>query len=176
MDEKEIGDTIWIATIETQCVQTVCPVCFGKLKVTLILGDGTTVSLPCGYCAKWFGSPTGITTVYEYVCKPKPFIIAEVNVSVTATGRTVCYKDWQGYEPDLYFETEAEALSASLSRKATYDEEQITRVENIKKNQVKSYSWNAGYHMREAKRAKERLERHEKLAVVCKERAKGGEK
>jgi hypothetical protein len=50
--------------------------------------------------------------------------------------------------------------------------EQSTRAEYLKKNMNKKYSWNAGYHLKEAKRSEEQAAYHRKKAMLCKAKAK----
>jgi hypothetical protein len=46
------------------------------------------------------------------------------------------------------------------------------REDHVKHDKNKSYSWNAGYHKREAKRAAKKVEYHTKMAAECKDRRK----
>jgi hypothetical protein len=89
--------------------------------------------------------------------------------SVEVEYRTV---DHYCYKEDEVFSTETEALALCAQRCAKADEEQRTRAEYIKQNVKKKYSWNAGYHLREAKREEESAARHREKAKLCKERSK----
>lgn len=44
-------------------IRVPCPVCFGKLSVTLILGNGEHQDIECEYCRRGHHGPSG--TVYE---------------------------------------------------------------------------------------------------------------
>lgn len=174
----KVGDTIWMSTNGNREVEKTCPVCFGKMRVTLILGNDDRVELPCDYCGKGWDGPKGYVTEYEYVTKAEPFIIGAIETTVTETGATYKYRECRGWscDTDRLFATEAEALDDSQKRKAAYDVEQQTRAEYIKEKTNKSYSWNAGYHMRTAKRHRSDAEYHESRAMICKARAKEDDK
>ncbi len=47
MPKFKVGDTVWVAKCRYEPVQKLCPTCFGKKEVTLILGNGDSVILPC---------------------------------------------------------------------------------------------------------------------------------
>jgi hypothetical protein len=40
----KIGDTVWVPDCGNRQKQIPCPVCFGKLRVTIILGNEETVN------------------------------------------------------------------------------------------------------------------------------------
>jgi len=173
MKEYKIGDQVWVARAGNEKITKTCPICFGKLKVKLTLGDDSEYELPCDYCGKGFDGPTGVVHEYEYRAEPKLYTITKVSVETTEKGIEREYQSdcWVLHE-DMVFSTREEALSMCEEIKRGRELEQITRAEYIKKDKNKSYAWNAGYHMREAKRKRKDAEYHEKMAVICKEKAK----
>lgn len=58
MDAK-VGDSVWYAKCGLEQVKRICPTCFGKLEVKLILGNGDGVILPCDGCGHGCDAPTG---------------------------------------------------------------------------------------------------------------------
>lgn len=173
MNPYKVGDTVWNARCDRLPVSKPCPVCFGTLEATLTLGNGESISLDCDYCGKGFSRPTGTIQEYEYVVKPEPVTITTVNVEITSKGekheyRSGCYC----YDSDRLFATRKKAEVKGIELKAALDEEQNTRVEYLKTQTKKSFAWNAGYHMREAKRHREQAEYHDGKARLCKLRAK----
>jgi hypothetical protein len=175
MDEKlfNIGDVAWFARTGFQEIQEPCQVCFGNKSVTVILGNGDEVIVPCSCCASGYNAPSGLVTHYR---------IQPAAMAVTITGREiregekteVTYHGSGGhfYYSHTLFESFAEALAASkeLCEKELHDRE--NRAEWIKKDTTKSFAWNAGYHLREAQRLREQIAYHERMAVVCKSRTK----
>ena len=180
MEKKyNVGDKVWWADCGTRQVRKDCPVCFGRLEVTLLLGNGEAVILPCDYCGKGFDGPRGYTVEYEYVAEPKEIFIREVRTVDRGAEATHEYFTTEGYPSYNYilyiddiFDTEQEARERCRERIRKYEEEQFNQIECIKAQKHKSFSWNAGYHMREVKRAKRQVEYHEKMARICKERSR----
>jgi len=180
----KVGDRPWWAIYERLTnVEIPCPVCYGTLEVTLVLGNGDEVRLPCDYCGKGYNGPKGYVHEYQAVAKAERVTIGRVTVTETASGQEREYRVAKNVEdgscwmpaPEDLFETEAEA-NARATEKAEADRlEHETCAEYIKKKTHNSFSWNAGYHMREAKRHRHDIEYHERMAVICKARGKGGE-
>jgi len=168
-----VGDKVWYARSGREEVNHTCPVCYGKLVVTLVLGNDEMIKLPCDYCGKGYESPKGYVVEYEWVSKPELLTIEAVNIKREARGDEVDYRSdrWVLY-PDRIFDTEEESLSKceELSAKNTKDQEEIAI--HVKANTNKTYSWKAGYHMRAVKQAEKDIASHSKMATICKERAR----
>jgi len=172
LSKYQVGDTVWHARCDFLPIKKPCPVCFGERQVTLILGNGDHVALPCDYCHVGFNPPTGQVSEYEYVIEPKLVNITAVELKVTETTVKAEYRDrCFVYRDDTLFPTKEEAAVKGAELKAALEKEQETRADLIKKNVHKKFSWNAGYHLREAKRDRASAERHEKLAALCKARS-----
>jgi hypothetical protein len=178
MKEYRVGDIVWVAECAPYVEKRVlCPVCFGKKEVTLILGNGDSVILPCGNCQAGYDQPTGYVTIHEPVVRASQKRIDRVEIIETEEGQvreygaelfaSGCGTTYQALDNNKIFDTEVEAL-----RKAQHDAEEISKNQNPKAKLDKSYSWNAGYHMRHAKRLREEIEYHEKQAILCKSRTK----
>jgi len=180
MPKYKIGDKVWLSRPGQEQVKKLCPICFGKLLVRLILGDDSEVILPCDYCGKGYDGPQGYTMEYEYTDGAIPFVIQGMDIRIqNGEKEEVCYKyNWSGnggnyaYEAEVY-DTKEEAVARSKQIRAEEEEAQLTRSDYIKKQTSKTFTWNAGYHLSEAKRNEESAARHRKLAAICKSKAKG---
>jgi hypothetical protein len=168
----KIGDTVWVTRVGQQPVTKPCPICFGKLTVTLIFGNGDECILPCSYCALGYDPPKGTVEEYEYIAEAEPRTITGTETSVSEGGEKATYRSGH-WSMEKVYATKEEALEEAVAHKDEYEKDQLTRAEYIKKDKNKSYSWNAGYHLRNAKRMRREIEYHEKMAVICKSRAKG---
>lgn len=172
-EEFNIGDSVWLAQCGQTDVQKECPVCFGKLKVRLELGNGDMVTLPCGYCSCGYSEPRGVVGEYERVDAVKPAIVTGKEVREFDGKREIRYTFSNGYCHDVEnvcaTKEEAEARCAVLI--AEYDKDQKNRMEFLKDEAKKTFAWNAGYHMRGAARAKRDLEYHTAKAFHMKARA-----
>lgn len=168
-----VGEAVWFAQTGFQPIEEPCPVCFGHKAVVVVLGNGDEISLSCSYCGVAFMRPTGTTTTYR---------IAPGAKRVTITGREIregekteiTYHGHGGryYYSHTLFETEAEALAASKELCEKELEDRETRAEWVKKDKIKSFAWNAGYHLRAAHKLRNDIAYHERMASVCKARAK----
>lgn len=172
-----IGDTVYYAAAGNKRIDIPCPICFGKRQVTLILGNGDSVELPCQYCGNGFDTPRGYIEEYEYIAEASPFLITGISINTTESGEKREYRSgsdncYHNLHEDKCFATIEEALQAAISVKETMENEQKTRTEYIKKDKQKSFAWNAGYHMREAKRNRKDAEYHEEKAILCKAKDK----
>jgi len=167
-----LGDTVWIAECGNQQVEKVCPVCFGTLRVTLRLGNGDELELPCDYCGMGYDGPQGHVLEYEWTEGARQATITRVRENHDTRGieRELYASSWE--VTDRAFATEKEALAKSAELKAQNEERQRTCAEHIKKSVNKSFSWNAGYHIREAKRCRREAAQHDERAKLCKARAK----
>ena len=173
MKKYNVGDKIWFAHCGHREVTKTCPICFGKKEVTLILGNGDTVITQCDYCGKGWEFSTGYIKEYEYVAEPEQFSITHIRSECSSEGEKHKYHSYHyHFKDDVIFDTREEALIKCNEIVAQKEKDETTRAEYLKKNKYKSFSWNAGYHLREAKRNREEAERHEKLAKICKERSK----
>lgn len=168
-----IGDRVWLACCSNASVQRPCPICFGTKRVTLILGDGSECRLECDYCAKGYGYPRGFVEEWEAAVRATSHVIDTVDVTSTADATKVEYMAGSSIlYADRTFASEAEALAAAVTIAAQAQAENEKRADYGKHDAKKSLSWNAGYHLREAKEARRRIEYHERMAAVCKAKAR----
>lgn len=166
-----VGDKVWYAYYEHTQVQKPCPVCFGNKEVTLILGNRDKVLLPCDYCGHGFEPARGYVTKYEYVAKAEIFFITRIQSETDKVGEKRRYYSGNSYaEVQDLFDTEEQALVRCAEKVRQQEIEQTTRAYNIKANTLKSYAWNAGYHLSQARRHKKDAEYHDKMAVLCEEK------
>jgi hypothetical protein len=169
-----VGDRVWMHHAETREVKLTCPVCAGNRIVTLILGSGESVELPCDYCGKGFEGPRGVVTEWEYSRGAEQLTIHEVRSIMTEKGEEVEYRltdNRVGRDGEMFASRrEAEVDCERVCTEIALAER--TRAEYIKKDQARSYSWNAGYHMREAKRSEKQAEYHRSKFALCKAKCK----
>ena len=175
MKKYKVGDRVWLASYSSpRLVSETCPICYGKRQVILILGNDDTVTLPCEYCGKGFDGPRGYVNRYKYVAEVNHITIDSVEIIETRDGETREYRaDNRCADIEDIFDTEEEAISRCEIKKQEAEHERMTRTEFIKVNVKQSFSWNAGYHLREAKRKESELEYHKNAAVFCKAKARG---
>ncbi len=177
MKEIKIGDTIYVSKFGHTQIKIDCPVCFGKKVVVLILGNEDSVEMRCEYCRGDCCSPSnGYVKEWRMSADVETVIVSQIRTRQTASENEIEYQaDSRIYYTKDVFATEEEALTESARRATQYNIDQETKAEHVKGKPDKNYSWNAGYHIREAKKAKEKVEYHSKMAKICKAKAGDGD-
>lgn len=156
-----IGATMYLPNNGTEQVRIVCPVCFGKLAITVVLGNGEEVGVPCESCGIGFNGPRGY--IEEWVHEPRvaPFVIAELE----------SYRG--GDEPEWYLRsidgsaaywkdlsaTEAEAMVVATAR-ADAQHERNMETRQHKKRSVKREGWTVRYHREQIESLERQLAWH----------------
>jgi hypothetical protein len=118
-----IGETYWLPVRTPEQVTIPCPVCAGQLFVTVILGDGSHVTVQCDACGLGHERPRGTITEYRLSPSAIPFVIqdvvsfnAEKYWRVQSADHREC--EWADLCP-----TEAEALAVSEAACRKHDED-----------------------------------------------------
>lgn len=172
-----IGDVVWAAYFSMQPQQIECPVCFGKRQVVVILGNGDEVITPCSNCGLGYEGPRGFVEEYAQEAGAGCVIITGRTVQEGGGETRVIYKAGDySYGADRLFSTCEEAMRSAEGMASEHKKEHETRAEYIKGNKIKSFSWNVGYHLREAKKLKEQIAYHERMAILCKAQAQAEER
>ncbi len=172
----KIGDTIYVSKFGREQIKRDCPVCFGKRAITLILGNDDSVKMPCEWCGRGCDPPCGYVTEWRMIAGVETVVVSQIRTRQTAVENEIEYQagSYIYYTKDV-FSTEEEALAESNRRAKQHNLDQETKAEHIKGKPDKNYSWNAGYHMRESKKAEGKVEYHSKMAKICKARAGGSD-
>lgn len=172
MKEYKVGDKVYHAWTGIKEISRPCPICFGKRKVTLILGNEDTVILDCSYCSRGYESSSGLEYFNEHIVEVKPETITEVRIEENEKGRKIGYLS-NNYilQPEDTFDNEEDARLRSLQ--LVIDRNKADMLALAQKEKVdRSYAWNAGYHLKSAKRAQTDYEYHSKKAVIMESKAK----
>jgi len=171
-DGFKVGDVVWRAACGTEQVRQTCPVCFGKLFVTVILGDDSAVDTPCEYCGKGYDGQKGWVTEWEYVARPAVDTISEVRRTTDESGEHYGYRLSSGHVVPVVFATIEEAQEAADQARYTHEAEQARRRKEGKEHSARSFSWRVGYHQREVKEATRKLAYHSARVQPCKDMAR----
>jgi len=161
----EFGQTIYVATAQAfseDCVP--CPICAGKLHVTLTLGDGTTTPVGCEFCAGGYSGPKG------YVTKHGPSSSVVVS-TVTGLTRGKFFDDngWHvegtGHVSERVsagnvFDNEADAEARRGVLHAAAAEQSRDNFESQFKRAKGKTTWTVGYHRSCIKDLERKLEWH----------------
>ena len=166
-----VGDKVWWARCGQNQVQRTCIVCYGKKEVTLILGNGEEMVLPCSYCALGFDSSRGFTQEYEFTAEPQLITITSYCSEMTCSGEKREYQHGMySLYPEQICETQQEAVDKCAKEIEEKEAEQQRRAGCTKSNKTKHFSWDAGYHMKQVTDLERQIEWHKANAQLCRER------
>lgn len=172
MKEYNVGDKVWWSKYERQEVKKTCPICFGKLRVRLILGDDSQVETDCTYCERGFHQ-YGYVVEYEYVSAVELVEIDAKEVNEDGNGRQIEYR-YNHYclDDKNTFNTKEEAEKALREIIAKAQKSDLERVEYGKDKNPRKYSWHVGYYQRRKKDALRNIEFADKKIAFFKEKIK----
>ena len=138
------GVTYWLPVGDPQKVTRPCPVCAGDRAITVILGTGERIGVPCEACGNDYDGPHGVIEEWEHKPGAVPFVPATVESlydhrwSLRSTDGAVA--DW-----DELRATEAEALAEATKRAAAAHEHNMAMSQHKKAN-AKEHGWSIRYH------------------------------
>ena len=165
-----IGDKVWYASFGTREEKVPCPVCYGNKKVIVILGNQDEVEVECDYCKKGWMGAQGYVIEYLQLPKVEPHTITGRRVEEGIDGEKVEYHDGNSYlYSDNIFDTKEEALDCATQLVEEHNKKEEVK---IKHKNEKSYTWNAGYHLKAAKDKYKEAQYHEERARICKSKSK----
>jgi len=173
MNKFNIGDVVWIVDTGITQKWMMCPDCMGKKFLTVILGDGSKVTIDCAGCQAGFDPPTGKVSYYEWSANTKCSIVRKVEIEVAAGKTKITYGfEDRGYvdESDV-FKTIEEAMARAKELAEERNKAEIERI-STKEKPAHTWSWNACYHRRQIKEAERNLEYHKAKLEVAKTKAK----
>jgi hypothetical protein len=83
----QIGELVWYAETHRTAKHVPCPVCFGTLVVTVVLGNGELILTPCRYCERGFEGPRGwVEGDYEWTADARVGKITSMRSEVDEFG------------------------------------------------------------------------------------------
>lgn len=161
-----IGEKLWHAAPDPDARWEVCDTCFGKLKITMILGNGEEHTLDCAACTIGYGQPSGRIQTHRIRYTPKEFVPTKVSMS----GNEFHYsRDESGqfaYASTLTREkSECQVMCDELNAKHAAEEH--GRVVHNRKSKRRDMAWSVGYWRGQLRKAEAEVERlREHLGIV----------
>ena len=104
MKKYKIGDKVWCPVAETRNHKITCNVCYGKLMVDILLGNGDKVAVKCNHCGNGYEGPRGYIEEYGFVEKADLREITGVEIREDAIGTAIEYrsKPYVLYPANIY--------------------------------------------------------------------------
>jgi hypothetical protein len=155
----QLGDTYWQALGTPYQVEVPCPVCFGKLAVTIILGNGERIGVPCEACQKGYDIPRGVIHEWEHQPRAVKFTIASVESMYN--GRW-SLKSTTGGRADFHelFTTYDAALAKAIEL-AKQQHESNMNSRQRHRNNTKDHTWSVRYHRAQIKDLERQMAWHQ---------------
>jgi hypothetical protein len=162
-----VGDEVWCAWARIVKKERVCPDCLGQKYLTLIMGDGSEVSVDCENCKRGWRSPYGKVEYYEFAADVSYATIKKVEIEkdkirYTFTDNYVCDSD-----KVFGLEKDARAKADELAKAKT---EEKKRDMQQKDKPSHNWAWHASYHRRCIANAERDLAYHKKKLDVASRR------
>lgn len=160
MKTYNIEDRVWHANRSSTQEKLICPECFGKLYLTVILGDDSQVTIDCAGCAAGYDPPKGYVTYWKQ----------DINVTQVIIDRVEINPDYVEYgfdkvgcthhiakDTDL-FSTKEEAEVRARELAEEWNKEQLANIHRKEKNH-RNWSWHVHYYRNMIRRAEKEIER-----------------
>ena len=162
----KINDEVYHAQYERKRRLIPCPDCMGKKFLTVIMGDGSHVTIDCAGCTRGaYEGPHGNIETWDYEATVTKRKITGMEV----TPQKIEYKshiswgeDGSSYltlKDEDIFDTEAGAIARANELKAVAEKEEAIRLMQ-KHDRNRSWAWNASYHRKGVKDAERNLAYH----------------
>lgn len=159
-----IGDLVWYAKMRCVEKQITCPDCFGQKALTVIRGDGSSVSIDCG-CGHGFEGPRGYYTYTAW----EPFVTKVSIDRIEIKGTDIEYGHSGNYyckESDL-FDNKEDAERHAIELAAQQEKEELEKIYHKDKHN-RTWAWHVRYHREQLKEAMRQVEYHTKKLNVAK--------
>lgn len=174
----KIGDKVWQAVSGTREKRVLCPECFGKTYLTVILGDDSQVKIHCVACKERMSYgydeySTGSVRYYEWFAEPKMREITGMDIGPDKIEYKSHTSDCSYYtmKEDEMFSTEEEAKVKADELSAIHNQEELDKIHKKEKNN-RTWAWNLHYHKDCIKRAEKDLAYHTAKATWAKTQVK----
>jgi len=161
-----IGQQVF-AAVENSYRETfvTCTDCLGQRALTVILGDGSQVSIACQGCDHGgFRGSTGQMLVHGYEAHVQSGVITGIEV----VGERLRYS-MNGRRTDDVFATAEEAQARVDEMRAGHEAEEAAKpAQKVKPS--KNWAWHVTYHRAEIKRQERSIEYHKAALAVAKQK------
>lgn len=179
-----IGDKVWHVKCGTHRVYVTCPDCNGTGQLTVIMGDGSQVSITCS-CSEYAGIHEGVirgkVSHYEWDADVESGVISGIDIDTTRVREPVVEYRISISSCSAYIVNDTTAFSTKeeafeYAKKLAEEHNNQEREEVYKKEKPNhTWAWNATYHRRQIASLKKQLEHHESKLNVAKVKAKENE-
>lgn len=163
----DISETVWWTGYGYREEWIVCPECNGQKALTLIQGNGDTVSIACANCSQGCEPPLGRIKRAFYHFEPQRFICEKVEMH----GYEFWYHDGErNVSSENLFKTREECEKRCIELNVKKEKEEESKIlTNITRNRAK-IAWSVHYWGRTVSKLTKELDFAKKRLSECKER------
>ena len=163
-----IGDEVFYVTSACHYGKSVpCEMCFGKRKVTVILGNDERVESQCGHCQHGVDAPSGFSRTWEPEASIKFGTIKGISDSSEGWRYSIGYDIVSASE---LFATREEAVPLMEKQLAEQKERRKVWERDNFITATEKQIWSTGYHRRQIADHKQRMAWHEMRLCMIKEK------
>lgn len=143
-----------------------CTHCLGQRALTVIMGDGSQVSIACAGCEAGDLGSTGEMRVHTYEAHVQTGVVTGIEIA----GENLRYS-MNGWRADNIFATAEEAQAKVAEMYAAHEAEVAARpAQKVKPS--RNWAWHVHYHRSEITRQEKSIEYHKAALAVAKLKAK----
>jgi hypothetical protein len=163
-----IGDEVFYVTSSCHYgVDKPCEMCFGKCKVTVILGNGEHVESECGYCQHGVDRSSGFSKTWEPNAKIRFGTIKGISDSSDGWRFTLGYDHVESHE---IFTSREDAMPLMERRLVAEKERRLAWERDNFITATKKQIWSVGYHRARIDDHKRQMGWHEMRLCMIKEK------
>lgn len=161
-----IGEQLWHAAPDPDAQWEVCDTCFGKLKITMVLGNGEEHVLSCAACTLGYGQPSGRIQTHRIRYAPKKFVPTKVSMSGDEFHYSQDDTGQFAYATTLTRDhSECQVMCDELNAKHAAEEH--GRVVSNRTSKRRDMAWSVGYWRGQLRKSEEEAARlRERLGIV----------
>jgi hypothetical protein len=165
-----IGDDVYYVTSSCRHgVSVPCSICFGKLKVRVILGNGEHVDTECQHCAHGMNPPSGFSMTWEPKSEIHFGIIKGIRDTSEGWRYDIGYESVQDHE---MFTSREDAVPLMERRLAEETERRKLWERDHFLTATKKQIWSAGYHRSCIETLKRNISWHEMRLCMIDDKSK----
>lgn len=172
------GDKVWHASFKRILKRVVCPECFGKKYLTVILGDDSRVIIDCAGCSAGYDPPKGYVEYFEHSADVELVTICEVRIYNSIEygfnhQESLDFTVHRIANDKNMFATKPEAEVRAQKLAEEWNQEQLAKIHQ-KKNNDRSWSWHVHYYRKMIRDAEQTIEDARVRLDVAREEEKEG--
>lgn len=159
----EIDKVYWLPKLSSSQQMVPCNVCYGNKVITVILGNGEEVEIPCEGCSVGADPAHGYHMEYVYTPSVNKFKLVEIQSYTKYQGKdewTVKSETGEITKWEQLEDTKEKALEVSEATMKKLQEDNFNSCGTRRNYSIQKASWHIHYHRTQVKEHERKLEYH----------------